>query len=218
MSKPPKLRQLQPTGVNETQVQDAERAEHERQQMDLLPFRLRQWKVARLEARLVKAVPASWPAIAMVRDFWESRQRALVLYGPRRSGKSVAGAYWLTLEGRVPVQRASIGTSWEWDATSRFYSVFDLEQAQTSFDREHQAVMEEMIGARALVLDDIGAETRSVQGGLTRVIYERHRYERATLITTNLNPQTFEQRYGARNVARINETGKFLGCTAKGGR
>ena len=208
-------RLLEPSGVDTALAMAQARTRHEDAQRRLLPYWLKAWKVAPLERRIVLGGVQPRVAIKHVTEFQGSGSQSLYLWGPSGSGKSIAGAWWLTLAGRRAIENAVVGSSWEWDPTCRFLSVFDLTRIQRSWQPDDKERMSDCIRARALVVDDIGTESQSVMAGLTELIYERNRYERRTLITGNLDPASkeFVTKYGDRVVRRLGQFGLSRGCT-----
>jgi len=86
-----------------------------------------------------------------------------------------------------------------------------------AYDRD---AFEGLVGAYALVIDDLGLEHLDDKGRFLElfeeVVSKRFAKMRKTLITTNItDPVLFASRYGARISSRIHEDGAFVVC---GGR
>lgn len=132
------------------------------------------------------------PLVIRVRRWLEGDRRAwcLVLAGSVGCGKSTAAAVWLweTLEPGV--------------VTRRWYSA-----ARVAAMGRYDGSVDALVDARALVLDDLGAEFADRPGNsaerLDYILTEREAAYRPTLITTNLNADAFAKRYSERIVDRI---------------
>lgn len=139
----------------------------------------------------------------------------LVLSGPVGCGKTTAAARWLAA---VETARSCIPCD-----DPLFLPVAQLERTS----RYSEPAMARIERARALVLDDLGAEYLDDKGAfvalLDSVIDARYRNLRRTVITTNLHAPQFAARYGERSVDRIRERGRFVelcgeSMRRKGGR
>lgn len=70
-----------------------------------------------------------------------------------------------------------------------------------------------------MLLDDLGCEPESCMIyavhhlPITDIIYERYRYQRTTIITTNLTDAELTRRYGPRVTDRLEETFDFIAYT-----
>ena len=70
-----------------------------------------------------------------------------------------------------------------------------------------------------MLLDDLGCEPEScmIYGvhhlPITDIIYERYRYQRTTIITTNLTDAELARRYGPRVTDRLEESFVFIAYT-----
>ena len=126
----------------------------------------------------------------------------LVLSGPVGCGKTTAAAQWLC--------RAREAPSWLETQPPLFLPVAQFERTS----RYSAQAMSRMERARALVLDDLGAEYLDDKGAfvalLDSLIDARYRDLRPTVITTNLHASQFAARYGERTVDRIRERGRFV--------
>lgn len=142
----------------------------------------------------------------------DASHRILVLGGPVGVGKTTA-ASWLIAQG--PPRRYSFGAkpddAWPADLHPRFVSAPEFALVDL-YDRER---MNALLCCSVLVLDDLGMEVMGdsgiVQGKLDLLFDARYRRLVWTVITTNLTPDAFRQRYGDRIVDRIREAGEFVG-------
>jgi DNA replication protein DnaC len=84
----------------------------------------------------------------------------------------------------------------------------------SSYDKEDRRTWEAVLGARALVLDDLGAET--LHDGwkpmLDELVDVRYGERARTVITCNLDKERFKARYGERIVDRIRHDGVIIQC------
>lgn len=119
----------------------------------------------------------------------------LVLSGPPGCGKTTAASWWLSQEGGWPVLFVDASRLSRWPR----------------FDEKR---MEELEWAKALVVDDLGLEYDDKGGAfrsfLDGLVNARYADLLPTLITTNLTPAAFKERYGARVADRIREAGRFV--------
>jgi DNA replication protein DnaC len=72
---------------------------------------------------------------------------------------------------------------------------------------ETRRLVEQLIEARTIVIDDLGAErpTEWVRERLLEIVEERYAAMRPVIVTTNLVPAQIEQRLGARITGRLME-------------
>lgn len=139
-------------------------------------------------------------AEAFVRAFAE-RQAAgegLLFTGPFGSGKTRLAAAVLN-EVQERYQEGVRGEVVP-ELLQRLRTTYDPQSADSE-DR----VLQPLLRASLLLLDDIGAERVSewVQERLFLVIDHRYRRRLPTLFTTNLHPEDLEERLGGRIVSRI---------------
>jgi DNA replication protein DnaC len=133
------------------------------------------------------------PAMARIRG-WDPREASvLVLSGPPGCGKTVAATWWALQRSWAPtfVRATSFAASSRYDRDTR----------------------ERWLGANALVLDDLGTEYADAKGSfltdLDELIDTFYGDRRPLVITTNLKAEDFRDRYGARIVDRIRESGRW---------
>lgn len=96
-----------------------------------------------------------------------------------------------------------------------FLTVADvLRQIKDEFDRppSGSTIMDRMISAPILFLDDLGAEKASewVKEQLYIVINERYNWERPVMITSNLTKKEIAENYGDRFTSRLVEMCEFV--------
>lgn len=87
----------------------------------------------------------------------------------------------------------------------------------SSYDKEDRRTWEAALGARTLVLDDLGAET--LHDGwkpmLDELVDVRYGDRARTIVTCNLDKERFKARYGERIVDRIRHDGVIIQCGGK---
>jgi hypothetical protein len=129
----------------------------------------------------------------------------VVLSGGVGCGKSTAGSIWLAAgnpnhhpEWQRPRSPRRFVTAQEFERTSRYGNDF----------------FQQVVTASMLVLDDLGPEYADAKGNfksdLDALINERYSEWRATVITTNLGPTDFRERYGDRICDRVRGSGHFI--------
>lgn len=132
-----------------------------------------------------------------------------VLSGPTGVGKTAAVASVLVDHVRVMARpqdllapHAAVFVLW--------VSAPELARWQRYDERE----MARLLGARRLVIDDLGTEFLDEKGSFRslfdEVIDSRYQHSRPTYITTNVGAETFRARYGERIVDRLREAGRFV--------
>ena len=143
-------------------------------------------------------------ALMAVREFTQAPKEGwcLVLSGPKGCGKSTAGAYYLWDKTRS--MTASPPRDMRWWTASRV--------ARVSGYNDH---LEKMMSVPLMVIDDLGVEYLDKNGyfnhRLDELIDERYSNYRKTIITTNLNSEDFQARYGGRVADRIRQGFKHGG-------
>ncbi len=156
------------------------------------------------------------PAYNAVHEFINTPKEAwcLVLAGPKGCGKSTAAAYYLWEKARMSEGEPSRALRW-WTAS------------RVSRVSGYNAELEKMMKVPHMIIDDLGVEYLDKNGyfnhRLDEVIDDRYSNYRKTIITTNLNAQDFQTRYGERITSRIREGFKhadnmetlYVNCTAK---
>lgn len=169
---------------------------------------LRACHVPELEAEFVaKGVPDTTLTQA-VREFSAGPLTFCLLLGGAGSGKTVAAAEAL-LNSRMAWDG---GKAWCYSSSeARFTLATDLAR-MSFFDTESVRRLGRLERVPWLVIDDLGGElmTEGWKSNLTEIILQRNSGRRKTLITSNLTPETFKQRYDDRIVSRIRGSGVVL--------
>jgi DNA replication protein DnaC len=148
--------------------------------------------------------PKDTSALMTVKKFMDAPKEAwcLVLAGPKGCGKSTAGAYYLW--DKTKLMSSAPPKSMRWWTAARV--------ARVSGFNDH---LEKMMSVPLMVIDDLGVEYLDKNGyfnhRLDELIDDRYSNYRKTIITTNLNANDFQTRYGARVADRIREGFKHGG-------
>lgn len=154
-------------------------------------FTDRDWPVRAIEA----AIEADTTKAAVMRiAAWDPEvENVLVLSGPAGCGKTVAAAWW----------------GWTSKYSPRFLRSTSF-AAASRYDSEKR---DQWLGARALVLDDLGAEYADSKGNylvdLDELVDVFYGDKKPLLITTNASAEEFKSRYGQRIADRVRECGTF---------
>jgi DNA replication protein DnaC len=153
---------------------------------------------ARLADAILRGALEETDAIRLAKAFTASRRTILVISGVRGAGKTVAAA-WLVAQ--YPF--------------ARFIDVSRLARL-SRYSEEDMAPLEE---CALLAIDDLGTEYADDKGSfmatLDGLVNARYADERRTVITTNLQANTFKARYGERIADRIREAGRFVELASK---
>lgn len=184
--------------VDDTEIQEEEQREYIRErylvlQQDGVPKRIiRQFH----EIKRTKPMDKVDEFLDRISEQW-----CLVLSSTQGLGKSMAAAYWLWKIS--PDRSAAPGASFR-----RWWTAAELAAVSAYGD-----AIPQMKTPGPLVIDDLGVEFLDKNGHFLRVLDDvmdgRYREELPTLITTNLNAETFTERYGERITDRIREGGVF---------
>lgn len=155
---------------------------------------IKAWKSCDVPARLRREIESGAyerkPVLCRVEE-WGGVPAAdswcLLLCGKPGVGKSLAAAYWLWSSAA---------------AIKRWAHVADLMRVGL-----YGAELEDYWNAGALVLDDVGTEFSDTKGVFAAVfdgfVEKRCARERKTVITTNLDPESFKRRFGERVADRL---------------
>lgn len=133
-------------------------------------------------------------AIMRVKTWLKAPEGVLVIAGGKGCGKTVAAAWWAMRLGSVAtfIRAASFAAASRYERSDR----------------------DALLGAPALVLDDLGAEYVDAKGSflvdLDELIDVFYGDRKPLLITTNCAIDVFRSRYGERIVDRIRECGAFF--------
>lgn len=133
---------------------------------------------------------AATDAVSAVQDFLGSQDWCLVLAGPAGTGKTVgAGSALLSHTGLWLNARA----------------LCNVETEVGPYE-----------AARLLILDDVGTEYAGANGysvaRVTSLIEARYEADARTIVTTNLSPKAFADRYGDRVADRLRDGGRIVAC------
>lgn len=130
----------------------------------------------------------------------------LVLSSGFGVGKSTAAAWWLSQASSSVQPVPGIFRRW-WPAAE----IAAMDSYGEDFKR--------LCDCGSLVIDDAGAEYADQKGAFAskfdRLIDARYREYRRTLITTNLDPKAFVDRYDRRIFDRLREGGKWQSFVGK---
>lgn len=188
------LKRLADRTPEEWAAHDRELLAERQRDLDAREAKVRAAMVAALEIppRLLALVTGrldSTPAMEALAD----PHLLTCLSGNPGNGKTVAAASWLY--GR------SVG-------------LFVKAAAMARWERYDQRQMARLLGARALVLDDLGTEYADAKGNFAALFDELldYRYDHGLplVVTTNLDAEAFKERYGERIADRIREVGRFV--------
>lgn len=161
-------------------------------------------------ADLVDTEPVVW-----VRTWLTTGKRwAFVLTGPGGTGKSVALAEALSQHCRETIRLPDGTEEPQWRTRKGLYVLASHFVAGPAFGPEGEEHMRKHTGAELLCIDDLGTETLTEVGKdlLYRLLDDRYRAKRRTLIASNLSWEEMVRRYGMRPVRRL-EPGKDWGAT-----
>jgi hypothetical protein len=176
--------------------------------------------VPSLAMAVARAASIDTVAIVAVR---ESQDTILTLAGAPGTGKTVAAARsfddyvaaesnWKFGESHMMM---SDGWAWEyhWQGGN---IVWTSAAALSRIDRFSATAVRDICAADRLVIDDLGSEYVDGKGFFLalfdEIIDARYANLRKTILTTNLTPDSFRQRYQERIVDRIRQRGRFVNC------
>lgn len=178
---------------------------HEAQQRDELRAFLLSCGVGRREAdiihRGVDADAARYPLIARCAEFWKATDKhILAIYGGTGTGKTLA-ACTLIAECRFDFHHPDFGPSWAWPSgTSQrgHYALAGDLATTSSFGERAEKAMRHLTQYRVLVIDELGQELMTAPwlSMLERIVGERHRQKRKTVLLGNCDMVTFKTQYG----------------------
>lgn len=160
------------------------------------------------EAEALQGPLVETPAIRSVRRHTEG---ALLFLGDPGTGKTMAAQRWQVDAYLRPVNWTWDGFTWRYRHEGR--RLFRTARQLAQVKQYEAADVERLMGARLLVVDDLGQEYLDARGFLAsfidHLVTERHRRGLPTVITANLSVQEFKTRYGDRALDRIEHTGGF---------
>ncbi len=152
------------------------------------------------------------PALVAARQWLASDSDFLLLSGGAGTGKTIAAAVVLS-DFRDSEKEPSINFDRKRQLPRGAMMVRAVAgPAIGLFDEASQKKVEQMRGVAFLVIDDMGTEmlTDVWRQNLDDVIDYRYSNKLRTIITTNLTPDAFKERYGARIADRIRHTAKIV--------
>ena len=146
-----------------------------------------------LHVEIALGEPLETPGVVTVRGM--TGRGIWVLAGGVGCGKTTAVHTWLLPKtGRIEPQTVAFVSSHEFARTSRY-----------------EGKIERLTEPDRLAIDDLGVEYLDSKGSALvdydELLDTRVRTGRGTLLTTNLSPEAFRSRYGARIVDRVREHG-----------
>lgn len=184
---------------------EAGRREHEQAQRAAVRPYLLECGVAEREADvLVKGLnddAQRWPAVGRVRRFWASEEDCLLLLtGASGTGKTVAACAPI-LECKFAYKHPDYGTTWAFASTPKHRGRYVLAPTlamEEKFGPKADKVMSGLLAVRYLVIDELGEEimTDAWRSVFERIIGERHRAKKKTVLLTNLDAVQFAKHYG----------------------
>lgn len=146
-----------------------------------------------MHRRIVSGNLADREALRQAKRFLRERPLAMAIAGGVGAGKTLSG-WWVVAQ----------------TDGSRFVVAPDIARVMSDESRHGY------ISASVLVIDDLGMEhmgpTEYARSQLEELLIKREMAGRPTLLTTNLDPETFRRRYGDRVWSRIYGSGGFAEC------
>lgn len=144
----------------------------------------------------IAIAPQDTQAIEKIEIWAKSKAWAMILVGGVGCGKTIAAAHYAY---------ASIVNGW---GIPRVVNAAQLPFAPV-FGSEGAVFVNKLCANEVLIIDDLGCEVVAapIVATISAVVDERYRRNRATLITTNLTPTAFAERYGQRVVDRLLDNG-----------
>lgn len=170
---------------------------------------------------------------------WTTKGGILLLLGSKGTGKTTAAAWGLSMLGVTKWprcfcdrcggggpredcfvgagHRARVADEELHPTKARFVKAGHLAAALHRPGGE--ATWDEVRKVHALAIDDLGREYSDQHGRwlaeLDLLIDDRHEMRRPTVITSNLGPEEFKQRYGERIADRIRQMGLVVNCVGE---
>lgn len=172
--------------------------------------------------------PDDRPTIQALQRWTESGRSILVLLGANQIGKSVACAYFQSLQlttlrtmyqaddyrahavGQPPSGR---WIDFEFIVSNQFFcSAGELAMQKPSWEPESQTVTQRLRECTVLTIDDIGSEMAEISKKLQDVLAVRHAKKLKTLMTSNLSRVDFAAHIGKRLFSRVEGNGQVTEC------
>ena len=148
------------------------------------------------------------PAVEMVREFMGGPPGTLVLSGSKGTGKTVAAGWAMQCNVEDDAAAKQKYERWPTELGPRFLDVARFARAPRWND---PVVMQCIEDCWVLVIDDVGLEYLDGKGVFLslfdEILVHRHDNNLRTILTTNLAPTAFFERYGERVRDRIREEG-----------
>mgnify|MGYP001268914844 CR=1 FL=1 len=170
---------------------------------------------------------------------WTKTGGILLLLGSKGTGKTTAAAWGLSMlgvtkwprcfcdrcRGGGPMEDCFVGAGHRAQVADE-----DLNPTKARFVKAGhlaaalhrpggEATWDEVRKVYALAIDDLGREYSDQHGRwlaeLDLLIDDRHEMRRPTVITSNLGPEEFKQRYGERIADRIRQMGLVVNCVGE---
>ena len=148
------------------------------------------------------------PTIERVRRFMASQPGTLVLSGSKGTGKTVAAAWAMQCNVEDDPAAKKKYERWPTELGPKFMDVARFARAPRWND---PMVMQCIEDCWVLVIDDVGLEYLDGKGIFLslfdEILVHRHDNNLRTILTTNIPPDTFFERYGERVKDRLCEEG-----------
>ena len=145
--------------------------------------------------RLITSEPERW-----LRDKMENGRRLMLLCGKLGTGKTMAACRWLADQQ---------GT----DSVFLFRLAVDVCRLSPDFSKTDPE-LRQLATVRVLVLDEVGTtqEEDKHRARLEGLLHRRFDAGLVTILLSNLTPSEFVDRYHARIVSRVYDSGGIYGC------
>jgi DNA replication protein DnaC len=170
---------------------ESEEVSAEAKRVRMGEFQDRGFPLRALQAAVL--VDETKPALARLAKWNPAEDSMIVLSGPAGCGKTVAAVWWAWHKAPWPMFLRSTTLA-----------------ASSRYDREERA---SWLGAKSLVLDDLGTEYADSKGNyqvdLDELFDVFYGDRKPLIITTNCTKDEFAQRYGARVMDRLRECGSW---------
>lgn len=185
--------------------------------MPLLDAACRRWQVPVDVLRALREIRDTEP-VAWMRAHAEDRFSLLI--GTVGTGKTVAACVPLLThfaerrwfkngdEGKIVMPRSAL-----------FVSLSDM-ASWSLWDPVDRSMQRMAVDTELLVLDDLGTERGDGAAVVHAIIASRNAAQRRTVLTTNMAPPEFSERYGARILDRLRGEGSVFqatGASLRGG-
>jgi hypothetical protein len=129
----------------------------------------------------------------------------VVLRGPSGAGKTTLGCAMFRWRASVKGERN----------TFMHARALGLARSQHPLGEGEAPAVVQALGARILLLDDVGLEVHVATSAIADVLFERYAHKRPTWVTTAMTEADMSQRYGDGIARRVFEGARIIDC---GGR